>query len=117
MSLTHQVEIDTMIDQIILARLYIGRSGEIYAVHLAHVLYLLPRSRHAQDVIVELGKISPNHLRRVPGRIAADEHRPQHAFAVLFLHLVDHPRHLIELFGANVRTMRETEVYETVPPF
>lgn len=112
--LTHQVKVDTVIHQIILPGLHIRRRREVNPIRLANILNLLPRPRHAQNIIMELGQIPPDNLRRVPSRVARDEHTPQHALALLLLDLVDHAGHLVQLLRADVRAVREAEVHQRV---
>lgn len=103
-----------MIHQIILPGLHIRRRRKVHPVRLANILHLLPRPRHAQNILMELRKIPANNLRRIPRRITANKHIPHNALAVLLFHLVDHAGHLVQLLGADVRAVREAEVHERV---
>lgn len=109
----HEIEIDAMVYQIVLPWLHVRRRGKIYSVRLTHVLHLLPSARHAQNIIMELGQISSDHLRRVSGWITRDEYGQKHVSMLLF-HSVNHTRHLIQLFGTDVWTVCETEVHQTI---
>jgi hypothetical protein len=114
--LTHKVEVNTVVHQIILPGLHIRRRGKIHPIRLAHILHLLPRPRHAQNILMELRKIPTNNLRRIPRRVTANKHIPHNALAVLFLDLVDHAGHLVQLLGADVRAVREPKVHKRVFP-
>lgn len=103
-----------MIHQIILPGLHIRRRRKVHPVRLANILDLLPRPRHAQDILVELRQIPANHLGGIARRIARDEHVPHDALAVLLFDLVDHAGHLVQLLGADVRAVREAKVHERV---
>jgi len=70
---THQVEIDTMIHQIIHPRRRPLRRAEVDAVFSAHVLDLLPGAREADDRGVEFGEVAVQHGGRVPCGIAGYE--------------------------------------------
>lgn len=106
---THKIKVDTMIHQIILPRLHIRRRREINPISLANRLDLLPRPRQAHQIGMKLLQVLLRHRRRVARRIARDEDRPQHVAARVF-HQVDHLRHLVQLFWADVRAVREAEV-------
>ena len=112
--LTHQVKVDTVIHQIILPGLNIRRRRKVHAIRLAHILDLLPRPRHAQNILMELRQIPANNLRRIASRIARNKHIPHDALAVLLFDLVDHAGHLVQLLGADVRAVREAKVHERV---
>ena len=103
-----------MIHQIILPGLNIRRRRKVHPISLAHILHLLPRPRHPQNIPMELGQIPLHNLRRIPSRVTRNEHIPQNALAVLLLDGVDHTRHLVQLFGADVRAVREAEVHQRV---
>lgn len=53
----HKVEIDTVVDEVVLAWLHAFRRREIHAIRLTHVFDLLPGPRKADEVGVELGKV------------------------------------------------------------
>jgi hypothetical protein len=112
--LTHQVKVNTVIHQIILPRLNIRRRRKVHAIRLAHILDLLPRPRHTQNIIMELRQIPLHHLRRIPRRVTRDENIPEDTLAVLLFDGVDHAGHLVQLFGADVRAVREAKVHERV---
>jgi len=69
----HQVEVDAVVDEVILAWLDTLRGGEVHAVLLAHLLDLLPGARQADDVRVELGQVGSQDGRGVAGRVAGYE--------------------------------------------
>lgn len=109
--LTHQIEVDTVIHQIILPRLYIPRRAEIHTVLLANVLHLVVGARQADNPFMELLEILAQHLGRITGRIARDKNREEDILAVgLFLHAVDDLGHFVQLVGADVGAVREAEV-------
>lgn len=112
--LTHKVEVNAVIHQIILPRLHIRRRRKVHPVRLAHILDLLPRPRHTQNILMELRQIPANHLRRIACRITRDEHISHDALAVLLFDLVDHAGHLVQLLGADVWAVGEAKVHERV---
>jgi hypothetical protein len=106
-----------VIDQIILPRLHIRRRRKVHPVRLTHILNLLPRPRHAQNILMELRQIPPNNLRRIPRRVTRDENIPHNALTLLLFHSIDHAGHLVQFLGADVWAVRETEVDERVFAF
>lgn len=111
--LTHKIEVNAVIHQVVLARLDIRRRGEINSVRLASLLHLLILSRQPQHIIVELLQIALHDFWRVPRGIACDEHG-QHGVPVLLLDVVNHAGHLVQLFRADVRAVGEAEIDERV---
>lgn len=112
--LTHQVEVDAVIHQVILPRLHIRRGREVHPVRLAHILDLLPCAGHAQNIRMELCQIPSDNLRRISRRIARDEHILHDACAVLLFDLINHAGHLVQLFRADIRAVGEAKVHERV---
>jgi hypothetical protein len=106
----HNVEVNTMIDQIVLARLHVLRRAEIHAVHLAHVLRLLVGPREADELRVELVEVVAEDEGGVARRVAGYEEGPQDG-AVLGGYDVDCAGHFVELVGADVGAVGEAEVY------
>lgn len=105
----HQVEVDAMVDEVVLAGLNVARRAEVDAVALAHVADLLVGARQPDEARVELGQVRLEDLGVVARRVARDEDRRQRVGG-LRLHQVEHARHLVELFRADVRAVREAEV-------
>lgn len=73
----------------------------------------MPRPCHPKNVIVKLFQIDLDNIGRISSRIATDEHWP-HDIAVLFLDLIDHASHFVQLFRADVGAVRETKVHQAV---
>ena len=71
--LTHQIEVYTMIHQIIHPRLHTLRRTEIHPVYLTHILDLLPCPRQAYKTRMELRQIMLQNSRRVSGRVTSDK--------------------------------------------
>ena len=111
----HQVEINTVVHQIILSLLHPLRRAEVYPIRLAHTLDLLPTPRQANQVGMELLQVFLEHGRGVARRVAGDEHG-HHLRHVLGrrLHQINHPRHLIQLLRADVRTVAEPKIHQRV---
>lgn len=105
----HQVEVDAVVDEVVLAGLDVLGGAEVDAVRLADGLDLVVRARQAHEARVELGEVRLQHPGVVARRVARDEDR-HHAPRVLRLHRVEHPRHLVQLLRADVRAVREAEV-------
>lgn len=122
-----------MIHQIIRPRRRpLGRT-EINAVFLAHVFDLLPAAREADDGGVELGEVAVQHGGGVARRVAGYEDGEEEGSwrggggsgwwgggsgrdggggggGRSRGDEIDHPRHLVEFFGADVGTVRESEI-------
>ena len=128
--LTHQVKVNTMVHQIILSGLHPVRRTEVNTVLLTHIPNLLPRPRQPNDPRVELLEIALQHYRGVARRVAGDEERehglPGKGRRVGIVENgfgnrvaagrgggddVDDFGEFVELFGADVRAVREAEVY------
>ena len=116
MSLTHQVEVNAVVDKIILARQNILGSREVHTESLASSLNLLIISGQTNQIIMKLLQILLCDLRRISRRIASNKHRP-HNVSVLVLDIVNHTSHLVQLFRANVRAMCEAKVNKRVFSF
>jgi hypothetical protein len=69
----HQVKVDAVIHQVILSRLDVRRRGEVDPVRFAHVLYFLPSTCHAQDILMEFRKVSTDDLRCISRRVTGYE--------------------------------------------
>lgn len=109
--LTHQIKVNAMVDQVILAGLDILRGAEVHAVHLAHMFYLLVRPRQADDVRMELVQIPPQNVRGVSRGVAGDEDWLEDAVAFRrVFDPVDDGGHFIQFVGADIRAMREAEI-------
>lgn len=114
--LTHQVEVDAVIDKVILARLDILRSREVDTESLAGSLDSLIVSGQTNHILMELLQILLCDLGSISCRITCNEDR-SHDIAVLLLNIVDHASHLVQLFRANVRAVREAKVDQRVFSF
>lgn len=111
MSLTHQVEVDTVVHQIVLARVHVLRCAEVHPVLLAHILHLLVRASQADNVPVELLEIRAQHFGGIASRIAGNKDRQKDVLALgSLLHLVNNLGHLIQLIRADIGAVREAEV-------
>lgn len=107
---THQVEVDAVVHQIVRSWRRVARCAEVYPVRLAHGLDLVVRPRQANELGVELGQVFLHLGGAVARRVARHKHGLERVGA-LFIHKVVHDGHLVELFGADVGTVREAEVY------
>jgi len=119
-----------MIHQIIRPRRRPLRRTEINTVSLAHVFDLLPGAREADDGGVEFGEVAVQHgggvARGVAGYEDGEEGGSWDGGGWLGRGRsdgrrgggggggrgdeIDHPRHLIEFFGADIRAVREPEI-------
>ena len=70
---THQIEINTMIHQIIHPRLHTFRCTEIYPIFLTYILDLLPCPRQTYKTWMKFGEIMLQDSRCVSGRVTTDE--------------------------------------------
>jgi len=106
---THEIEVDTMIHQIILPRFHIRRRRKIYPISLAGRLDLPPRARQAYQIGMEFLQVFLRHRRRISCRVASYEDR-SHDVAAGFFDEVDHLGHLVEFFGADVGTVCKSKI-------
>lgn len=111
--LTHKVKINTVIHQIILPGFDLLRRRKIHPIRLARILDILIFARQTQHILVKLGQVLLGDLWRISRGITADEDGP-HDVSMHGLDPVDHACHLVQLFGANIRAMREAKVHECV---
>jgi len=113
----HQIEINTMIHQIILTLLYAFRRTKVHSILFTYILYLFPSACEADDRGVEFGEVGLQDARRVSCRITSYEEREKGweggggGEKWRGVHKIDHLRHLVELFGADIRAVAEAEVY------
>lgn len=109
----HQVEINAVIHEIVLARLHALRGREVHAVCLAHILDLLPGAREPDEVGVEFGEVGAQHGGCVAGRVAGYEDGQQRRSTTRDsgAHDVDGASHLVKLFGADIWAVGEAEIY------
>ena len=114
--LTHQVEVDAVVNKVVLTRQDILGSGKVNTESLASSLDLLIISSQTNEIVVELLQILLCNLGGISCRIASDEHRP-HNISMLFLDIVNHASHLVQLFRADVRAVREAKVNQRVFAF
>lgn len=114
--LTHQVEVDAVVHQVILASLHILGCAEVHAVLAADILDLLVGTSQAHNARVELLQVFPQDLRGITGGIAGNEDREE-KLVVLggFPDLVNDLGHLVQLVRADIRAVSETEV-DLLPP-
>lgn len=105
----HDVEVDAVVDEVVLAGLDVRRRAEVDTVCLADSLDLIVGAREADELGVELGEIAFEHFRLVARRVTGDEDGREGAGALL-LHEIIHARHLVQLIGADVRAVREAKV-------
>ena len=110
-SLTHQVEVDTVVHQIVFARVHVLRCAEVHPVLLAHVLDLVVRASQADNISVELLEIRAQHFGGIASGIACNKDRQEDVLALgSLLHLVNNLGHLVQFVGADIRAVREAEV-------
>lgn len=108
---THQIEINTMIHQVILPRLHIPRRTKVHPIHLAHLLDLLIRPRQANDLRMELLQIRAQHIRRIAHRITGDKHRQEETLVFRgVVDIVDNRGHFVQFVGTDIRAMCEAKV-------
>lgn len=109
--LTHQVKVNTVIHQIVFARLHISGRAKVHAVLTADVLDLVIGAGQADDARVEFLQVCAQHLGCITSGIAGDENWHED-FVVLggFLDFLDDGGHFVQLVGANIRAMSEAEV-------
>lgn len=99
-----------MVNQVILSGLDGRRCAEVHAVFLAGLLDVLVGARQSEDGGVELGEVFLQNGGCITRGIAGN-HDGENSLAALFLDLLVHERHLVELIGANIGAVREAEVY------
>lgn len=102
-----------MIDEVVLAGLHIRWCGKVNTINLADILDLLPLAGQTNDIIMEVCQILLDDVGGIPRGIACDEDGLQDV-PMLFLDIINHSGHLVQLLGADVRTMGEAEVDERV---
>ncbi len=106
-----------MIHQIILALLHAFRRTKVHSILFTYILYLFPSPCEADDRRVEFGEVGLQDTRGVSCRVASYEEREQWweggggGEKWRGIYEIDHLRHLVELFGADVRAVAEAEVY------
>lgn len=110
---THQIEVNTVIYEIILSFFHAARRAKIHPIRLAHIFNLLVRARQTNELGMKLFQILLEYRRRISCRIARNHHRQQN-MPYLRNYLVVHQTHLVELVGADVRAVCEAKVHEGV---
>lgn len=109
--LTHQIEVDTVINQVVLARFNIPRRAEVDAVLFANILHLLVGASQTNDARVELLQIFAQHLGAITSRVTGNENGQEKLVILGDLpNLVDNLGHLIQFVGADIGAVGETEV-------
>jgi len=115
----HQVEINTMIHQVVLTLLHVLRCRKINSVFLAYVLNLLPGTSETDNGRVELREVFGKNTRGIARWITCYEDgeegwqgrrgfgRGEKGRGV---DKVDHLGHFVQFFRADVWTMGESEV-------
>lgn len=106
----HQVKVDAVVDEVVLAGLDVLGRAEVDAVLLAQRLDLVVGSGQADEPGVELGQVLLQGRWVVARRVAGDEDGEEGRVGVLGLDNVEHLGHLVELFGADVGAAGEAEV-------
>lgn len=116
----HQIKINAMIDQVILALLHTLGGREIDPVFLAHVFDLLPCAREADEARMEFRQVGSEHGGSVAGGIAGyedrEERRRRDFDGWRGADEVDHLGHFVEFFGTDIWTVGEAEIYLNTPP-
>lgn len=109
--LTHQVKVDAVVHEVILAGLDIPGRAKVHAVLTADVLDLLIGTRQAHNTRVEFLQVLAQHLGGIASGVAGNENR-QEKLVVLgrLLDLVDDLGHLVQLVRADIGAVGETEV-------
>lgn len=79
---THQIEVDTVVHQIVLPWFYIFRRTKIHSVLFAHILNLLICTREPNDSRVELAEVFAEDFGGVTGWIAGNEYGTEDGFIV-----------------------------------
>lgn len=109
--LTHQVEVDTVVHEVVLSGLHILGGAEVHAVLLAHMLDLLVRASQADDAGVELLQILAKHLGCITDGITGNENGHEELLiSGRSLDLLDDLGHLVQLIGADIGAVSEAEV-------
>lgn len=106
---THQIEVDTVINQVVLARLDVLGGAEVHAIRFTCILDLLVGACQADEVRMELCQVFLEHLGVVACRIACD-HDGEDDVSAFGDDFVVHESHFVELVGADVGTVSETKV-------
>lgn len=107
--LTHDVEVNAVIDKVVLPWLDMLWRRPVDTVFLAHCAHGIVRACEPDHVRVEVRKIGLEHGRGVTVRIAGDDYGSQDV-ATFRVDCVDHLGHLVELIWADVGAVREAEV-------
>lgn len=106
----HQVKVDAVVDEVVLAGLDVLGRAEVDAVLLAQRLDLVVGSGQADEPGVELGQVLLQGCWVVARGVAGDEDGEEGRVGVLGFDNVEHLGHLVELFGADVGAAGEAEV-------
>lgn len=105
-----------MINQVVLTRQNILGSRKVDTESLASSLDLLIISGQTNQIVMELLQILLCDLGSISRRVASDKDR-SHNVSMLFLDIVNHASHLVQLFRANVRAVCEAKVNQRVFAF
>ncbi len=122
--LTHQIEINTVIHQVIHPWLHTLRRTKVHPIFLTHIPDLFPCSRQAHKTWMKFCQIMLQNSRCVSGRITSDEEGQKRSFAGRWIDEgvgadavlrgggdeIDHVGHLVKLIRADVWTVGEAEV-------
>lgn len=112
----HQIEVNTMIHQIVLSGLELRWSREIYSILLASILYLIILSCQAYNIIMKLLEVWFQYCRLVASRIAG-YHNWEKNIATIRFDSINHVGHLIKFIGTYIGAVCETEIYQRIFPF
>ena len=113
MRLTHEVEVNAVVYEVILTRQDVLRCREVDTESLASSLDLFVLSSQTNQIVVELLQVLLCDLGGISCRVACDEDR-SHNITVLLLDIVNHAGHLVQLFRADIRAVCESKVNQRV---
>jgi hypothetical protein len=110
-SLTHEVEVDAVVDEVILAGIHILRRTEVDTVLLANILDLLVCAGQADNAGVEFLQIIAQDVWCIANRVAGDKYGQEEALILgRCLDLLNDLSHLVELIRANIGAVSEAKV-------
>ena len=106
---THQIEVNAVINQVVLARLGILGRAKVHPIRLASILDLLVVARQPNEIRVELGQVFLEYA-RVVARGVACNHDGEEDVSAFGDDFVVHEGHFVEFVGADVGAVGEAEV-------
>jgi hypothetical protein len=106
---THKVKVDAVIHQIVLSRLHTAWCTKVHPIRFASLLDLLVFARQANKIRMKLFQVLLEHWGGVTRRITRN-HKWEEDFAALLGDFVVHQGHLVELVGADIGAVGESEI-------